>query len=173
MSEPEGAVRDVDATPRRRSRFRRRYGAGPLHLISLLSCFALAGYAASQIADLPEATRLGVWFLGAVVAHDLLLWPLYAVADRLGVEVSRRTPRHRRVDWVNYVRVPAVISGVLLIISFPLVFNWSGRAYQSATGLSPSPYTARWIAVTATLFGLSAMAYVLRWSWAVHRGWRR
>jgi hypothetical protein len=155
------------------SRFRRRYGAGPLHLVSLLMCFALAGYAASQIADVPEATRLGVWFLGAVVAHDLILWPIYAVADRLGIEVSRRAPRHRRVEWVNHVRVPAVISGVLLLISFPLVFNWSGNTYRSATGLSPSPYTARWIAVSAALFAISATVFTLRWLWAVQQGRRQ
>jgi Kef-type K+ transport system membrane component KefB len=173
VSEPGAPEPDLDSSADQPSWFRRRYGAGPLHLISLLLCFCVAGYAASQIADVPEATRIGVWFIGAVVAHDLVLWPLYAMADRLGVELSRRRPRPRRVDWVNHVRVPAVISGVLLIISFPLVLNWSGRTYRAATGLSPSPFTARWVAVTAVLFAVSAVAYLVRWGRAVHQGRHR
>jgi hypothetical protein len=123
------------------------------------------------MADSPGATRIAVWFVGAVVAHDLLLWPIYAVADRFAVDLRRRRPRCR-VDWINHLRVPALISGVLLVISFPLVFIWSGRTYQAATGLSPSPYTARWLAVTTALFVISAVTYAIRLSWAFCHGRR-
>jgi len=40
-----------------------------------------------------------VWFLGAVVLHDLVLFPLYALADRAhtaGVHGLRRRRRHHR-----------------------------------------------------------------------------
>jgi hypothetical protein len=47
----------------------------PRCLLALLGCFALAGYAAAQL--VPSRPLAGaVWFLGAVVGHDLLLMPL-------------------------------------------------------------------------------------------------
>jgi hypothetical protein len=142
---------------------RRRYGAGPLHLLSLLACFALAGYAVTRIFAGPEAIRILLWFAGAAVAHDLVLWPLYALADRTAVSISRRHPeRLARVPWVNHVRVPAVISAVTLAVSFPLVFGWSESTYRAATGLTENPYLGRWLLVTGVAFGVSAVVYALR-----------
>ena len=146
--------------------FRRHYGAGPGHLVLLLASFAFAGYISTQIAQVPAAAHIAVWFLGAVVFHDLVLWPAYAAADRIMTSwawLSRhRKVRTAAVPWVNHIRVPAVISGVLLAVSFPLVFNWAGSTYRSATGLSPLPYTTRWIVITAVLFGTSAVVYLVR-----------
>ena len=73
--------------------FRRHYGAGPLHLLSLVACLAFAGYVATRILAGPEAIRILVWFAGAAVAHDLILWPLYAVADRGAVRGRPPPPR--------------------------------------------------------------------------------
>ena len=69
-------------------RFLRWYGASPLHLLTLLACFALAGYAAAEL--LPSNfVGIAVWFIGAVIGHDLLLMPLYTLADRSAVAVFR------------------------------------------------------------------------------------
>jgi hypothetical protein len=142
---------------------RRHYGAGPLHLLSLLACFALAGYAVSRILDGPEGLRILVWFAGAAVAHDLVLWPLYAIADRGVTGVARHDPdRLPRVPWINHVRVPAVLSAVILAVSFPLVFRWSEGAYHAASGLTENPYLARWLGLTGAAFGLSAVFYAAR-----------
>ena len=80
-------------------RLLRWYGANPLHLLALLGCFALAGYAAARLVP---SRPLGVaaWFLGAVVGHDLLLMPLYSLADWSasgGDQAPRRPscPRYR------------------------------------------------------------------------------
>ena len=42
-------------------RFRRWYGANPLHLLAMLGCFALAGYAAAAAAagQAPSASSSG------------------------------------------------------------------------------------------------------------------
>jgi hypothetical protein len=150
--------------------FRRHYGSGPGHLLLVLACFALSGYVASQIVQVPQAARIAVWFVGAAIAHDLVLWPLYTLADRLSAAVRRRrSGATGRVAWVNHVRVPAVISGFLLAISFPLVLGWSGQTYRRATGLSPAPYTNRWLAVTGALFAASAVAYGGRVAWSRFR----
>ena len=120
--------------------FRRHYGAGPLHLLSLVACLAFAGYVATRILAGPEAIRILVWFAGAAVAHDLILWPLYAVADRGAVVAARRHPeRLPKVPWINHLRVPAVLSAVLLAVSFPLVFRWSEPTYHAASGLTRGP----------------------------------
>jgi hypothetical protein len=143
--------------------FRRRYGDGPLHLLSLLACFALAGYVVTRVLYAHSRFRIAIWFGGAVVAHDLVLWPLYALADRTAVAASRRRPsRLPAVPWINYLRVPAVISGVLLVVSFPLVFKLSEGAYHSASGLSESPYLGHWLLITGTLFAASAILYAAR-----------
>ena len=96
---------------------RRRYGAGPLQLLSLLSCFALAGYVVTRVLAGPEGLRILVWFAGAAIAHDLFLWPLYALADmtafdpaahRESVEAHRGLlERHpgRRSSWRSLERI--------------------------------------------------------------------
>lgn len=69
-------------------RFTACYGADPLHLLGTVAASALAGYAVTVLG--PEALwnprvwwqSIGVWFLAAVIAHDLVLFPLYALADR-------------------------------------------------------------------------------------------
>ena len=104
-------------------RFTRWYGAGPLHLLTMLGCFALAGYAAAEL--LPNnAIGIPIWFAGAVIGHDLILMPIYTVADRSAMAVFRhRRPQLPAVPWINYLRVPAALSGMLLLIWFPLIFR--------------------------------------------------
>ena len=145
------------------ARFRRFYGASPLHLLALLGCFALAGYAALQISRGPLPVRTAVWFLGAVLLHDLVLFPLYALADRSLLALVRRRRRDTAApsNTVNYVRVPVVLSGVLLLVFAPVILRHSEVAYRAATGLDQSPYLGRWLAISAALFLGSALLYAV------------
>lgn len=143
--------------------FRRHYGARPLHLLALLACFALAGYAASAIVFAGLWLGVLVWLVGSAIAHDLLLFPLYAIADRsLHVRRDGRERARPRVPWVNQVRVPAAISGLLLLIWFPLIFGLPGAEYTRSVGQSTAPYLGNWLLATGALFGLSAVIYALR-----------
>jgi hypothetical protein len=149
---------------------RRHYGAGPLHLLALLSCFALVGYLVIRILDGPEGLRVLVWFAGAAVAHDLILWPLYALADRSTTATARRhSAPLPPVRWVNHLRVPAVLSAVMLAVSFPLVFRLSEPTYHAASGLTENPYLGRWLLLTGVAFGASAVLYAWRVGRAVVR----
>jgi hypothetical protein len=149
---------------------RRRYGAAPLHLLSLLCCLALAGYGATRVLAGPEGLRILVWFAAAAVAHDLVLWPLYALADVTLVAVARRHPeRLPKVPWTNHLRIPVVVSAVMLAVSFPLVFRLSEPAYHAASGLTENPYLGRWLLLTGMAFGLSAVVYALRLGRAIAR----
>lgn len=142
-------------------RLMRWYGANPLHLLALLACFSLAGYAAAQLVP-PRPVGVAVWFGGAVIGHDLLLLPLYSLADSSALAVIRhRAPRLPSVTWINYLRVPAGLSALLLLIWFPLILRL-GTHYQAYTGLSPAPFLWHWLAVTGALFLLSAVAFALR-----------
>ncbi|GAB1332432.1 hypothetical protein [Streptomyces sennicomposti] len=150
------------------ARFARWYGANPLHLLALVSSFALTGYAMVRLfAVRPLAVAL--WFVGAAVAHDLILLPLYSLADLTVLAVLRhRAARVPRLPWINHVRVPAFLSGVLLLVWFPLIFTLS-TPYTGATGLSEGVYLGRWLAATGVLFGASAVSF----AFAVRRARRR
>ena len=148
-------------------RITRWYGANPLHLLALLACFGLAGYAAAQLVP-SRPVAVAVWFIGAVIGHDLVLMPLYSIADRsVLAAVRHRAPNLPTVPWINYLRVPAGLSALLLLIWFPLIFRLTTR-YQQSTTLSPDPFLWHWLAVTGALFLMSAAAYALRLR-AAHR----
>jgi len=142
-------------------RFPRWYGAGPLHLLTMLGCFALAGYATAEL--LPNnAVGIPIWFVGAVIGHDLILMPMYTVADRSVMAVFRhRRPQLPAVPWINYLRIPAALSGMLLLIWFPLIFRLP-RRFTATTTLSLDPFLWHWLAVTGALFLLSATALAVR-----------
>jgi hypothetical protein len=142
-------------------RLTRWYGANPLHLLALLACFALAGFAATQLVrSRPES--VAIWFVGAVIGHDLVLMPLYSIADwSVLAAVRHREPNLPAVPWINYLRVPAGLSALLLLVWFPLILRL-GTHYQESTTLSPDPFLWHWLAVTGALFLISAIAYAVR-----------
>jgi hypothetical protein len=139
----------------------RWYGANPLHLLALASSFALAGYAADRLVP-SNPLGIGIWFLGAVIGHDLVLMPLYTLADRSAAAVLRhRAARLPAMPWINYLRVPAALSGLLFLVWFPLILRLRTR-YQASTTLSPDPYLWHWLGVTGALFLISAAVLALR-----------
>jgi hypothetical protein len=65
--------------------------------------------------------------------------PLYSLADRSAMAVFRhRRPYLPEVPWINYLRVPVVLSGMLLLIWFPLIFRLPTR-FPATTTLSLDP----------------------------------
>ncbi|MET9971075.1 hypothetical protein ABZZ80_35535 [Streptomyces sp. NPDC006356] len=130
----------------------------PFQLLLLACSFALAAYAGIRLlAD--DWFGVALWFVGAAVLHDLVLLPLYAALDRAAV---RGLGAVRRRDWVPYVRVPAALSGLLLLVWFPLISGMVERRYRSGTGLPADVFLARWLLITAVLFGGSALLLAVR-----------
>ena len=141
--------------------FKSWYGANPLHLLVMFGCVMLAAYAASGLLQVKPVAVL-IWLIGAVVGHDLILFPLYVLADRSVMTVFRhRPPNLPTVPWINYLRVPVALSGMLLLIWFPLIFRIPSH-FPRTTDLSLNPYLGHWLAVTGVLFLLSAAAFALR-----------
>ena len=143
---------------------RRSYGAGPLHLAGLGACFAVAVYALAKVLGEWGWKEILLWFAISIIAHDLFMWPAYGIADRLALRAQNRSLDRQPslVPWINHVRVPALISGLLLVMFFPLIFELSNSYYQRVTGLNESVYIVNWLVVTAALFAGSALVYVIR-----------
>ncbi|MGB6165240.1 MAG: hypothetical protein WCF33_09625 [Pseudonocardiaceae bacterium] len=139
----------------------RREGA---QLLALLASFVVAGYAALRLLA-GNPIGVGAWFVGSAVVNDLVLFPLYAGLDAALVLLLRRRPALATVAgvwWLNYLRIPAMISGLLLLVWSPLILRLSETTYHTTSHLSAQPYLARWLAVTAVLFGVSAVTLVVR-----------
>lgn len=143
------------------SAFRRRYGASPWHLLVLVLNLAVVGYVGLQMLDVPRAWEILLWFGAALVFQDFVLLPLLAIADR-GVAKAVEAGPTPRVPWRNHVRVPLLLSGLLLLVFWPLVLSHAPEAYEDATGLRPDPYLGRWLALVGLMAGLSVLLYVVR-----------
>lgn len=140
--------------------FGARYGGTPLHMLSMVSCLALAGYVALKLISHPSAVSIAIWFVGAAVAHDFVLFPFYSALNRLADRPGRTD--HRTVRWINYLRFPALASGTALLVYAPLILGLSGAQYEIITGLDTSLYLKRWLLVTGLLFASSGAILALR-----------
>jgi hypothetical protein len=151
--------------------FARRYGAHPAHLAGHLLLFALAFWAISTMLDMRAAGNWLLWLVAAAVLHDLVLLPLYAVPDRVLARglAGRGAPR---VRVINHIRVPVAVSGVLLLVSFPLVLERAPGNIARVAGFAPSGYLAAWLGLSAGAFLLSAIVYGVRLA-RVARGGQR
>jgi hypothetical protein len=126
-----------------------------MHLVA----FAIAGFALVQLLGEKHWVNFAAWFLAAALLHDLVLLPFYSLLDRAHVSLHRRPPP---VPLINHIRAPALISGLLLFMYFPLILGPAARGYFSATGHHPSGYLRNWLLITAALFAGSALIYAYR-----------
>ncbi|MEV0185181.1 hypothetical protein AB0I54_38760 [Streptomyces sp. NPDC050625] len=139
----------------------RWYGSGPLRLMVLIASFALTGYAMVRLFAV-RPLEVALWFVGAAVLHNPILLPLYALADLPALSGLRhRATDAPMVPRINCLRVPAFLSGLLLLVWFPLVFRLA-VPYPGDTRLSDGVYLGRWPAVTGVPFAASAVAFALR-----------
>ncbi|MDC0770996.1 hypothetical protein [Streptomyces sp. HD] len=130
----------------------------PLQILLLACSFALAGYAGVRLLE-GDWFEIALWFVGAAIVHDLVLVPLYGAADQAllrGFDAAGARGR------VSYVRVPAALSLLLLLVWFPLITGRVADRYAAGTGLSPDAFLPRWLLIMAVLFGGSAVVFVLR-----------
>jgi hypothetical protein len=157
-------MRDVTA------RFRAAYGAPGRHLMLLVGCFAVAGWVALRLAGEATAGRMLLWFVGAAIAHDFVLFPVYASADRaLRAAVGERRARPAAgPSLLNHLRVPALAAALLFLVYLPGILRQGRATYLAATGQDQQPFLARWLLVSAALFLASGVLYGLR-RWRARR----
>jgi hypothetical protein len=148
------------------ARFRALYGAAPVHLVAVLVSFAVAAYALSRALHLTaNPDRILLWLGGSIIAHDLVLFPLYALLGVIaaGVLLGRKQGSRLRIAALNHLRFAALSSGLLLLVWYPLVAGPADRGFTRTTGLSKDVYLGRWLLLSAALFAGSAVVLALRW----------
>jgi hypothetical protein len=133
---------------------RRLYGASPLHLLAHLVLLPLCAWALLEILGGRSAARIAVWLVAAVVLHDLVLLPLYSGADR-ALQAALR-------GAVNYVRVPAALSLLMLGVFWATIAGKGEGAYRATSGETFEGHATRWLIVSAALFAGSGLIYLLR-----------
>jgi hypothetical protein len=133
---------------------RRTYGDGPLHLLSHLVALALAAYAFTRIFAGGQPWNVVLWFVAALVLHDLIAFPVYTGLNRLALG--------RRTRSINHVRVPALLSACSFIVFFPLILGLGDGRYERATTLSQDVYLGRWLLLCGAMFAGSALIYAVR-----------
>ncbi|MFI7604270.1 hypothetical protein ACIBTV_04015 [Micromonospora sp. NPDC049366] len=152
-------------------RLRAAYGGGLRHVLLMLVCFAVAGWVVARLAGEPTAGRMLLWFVGAAVAHDLVLFPIYATADgglRRAVRAGRRGAGPARIALLNHLRAAALAAALLFLVFLPGILGLTPDTYRAATGQERVSYLARWLAVTGVLFLISVAWWAIRWA-----RWRR
>lgn len=146
------------------ARLRRRYGASPWHLAAHLLVFAIAAFALDRIASGGSLPKVIALYLGLVIAHDLVLVPAYSGVDRAVRTLLTRLPgvRPAKIPLINHVRIPALISGMLLLIYAPLISGRADRSYLIVSGHHAPGYLRNWLMISAALFLGSGVSYALR-----------
>jgi hypothetical protein len=132
----------------------KRYGASPLHLLAHLVLLPLAAWALLTVLDFRAAANVVAWLVAAVILHDLVLLPAYSGADWAARRVLRGA--------VNYVRVPAGLSLLLLVVFWSTIRGRGEGAYEHVSGRTWDGYGLRWMLVSAALFAASALLYLVR-----------
>jgi hypothetical protein len=125
-----------------------------MRLLAYLTLLPLCAWALLEILGGRSAERITLWLVACVIVHDLVVFPLYSGADR-GL---------RRVAGgaINYVRIPAALSLLMLVVFWGTISGAGERAYRATSGQTFDGYATRWLLVSAALFGGSALLYLLR-----------
>lgn len=142
---------------------KRLYGAGPFHLLTGLAGLALAGWGLAQALDvLASPANFLLWLGGAVIAHDLILFPLYSLLDRVASGAAAPERGRLRTAALNHVRVPTLLSGLAFLVWFPLILGLDPEVFERASGTSNDVYLERWLLLSGALFAGSALVLAMR-----------
>jgi hypothetical protein len=123
-------------------------------VLAYLALLPLCGWALLELLGGRSAERIALWLVAAVVVHDLVVLPLYSGADRAA--------RMLLPGAVNYVRVPAALSLLMLVVFWGTIAGAGEAAYQATSGNTFDGYAERWLLATAALFAGSGLVYLLR-----------
>jgi hypothetical protein len=108
-----------------------------------------------SVSSAKAAMGIATWLVAAAIVHDFVVLPVYAALDR---------PARRALPGaaVNYVRVPAGLSLLMLCVFWGMVGRAGDGAYHAVSGRSFDGYAARWLLGTAALFAASGVIYLAR-----------
>jgi len=146
-------------------RFRYEYGASPAHLLVALTSLAVSAWALLQVFDvISTPDRFLIWLLGGIILHDFVFLPLYSLLGlgAAGALTRGEQPGRFRIAALNHLRIPVMLSALMLLVWYPLVLSKSPAGFEGATGRSTDIYMERWLLLTAVLFAGSALLLAVR-----------
>jgi hypothetical protein len=126
----------------------------PLLVLIHLALLPLCAWALLEILRGPSAQRIALWLVACVIVHDLVVMPLYSGADRALRRVAGGA--------INYVRIPAALSLLMLVVFWGTIAESGERAYRATSGQAFEGHATRWLLVSAALFAGSTVLYLLR-----------
>lgn len=124
-----------------------------LPLGGALMAFGIVGVVSDK--GIATSADIGLWLVGADVAHDFVLAPVACVGGAL---VARVLPRWCRAP----VQAALLVTGVLLIVVFPALRGYGRDQVPDNPSVQPLDYT------TATLTAL-AVVWAVATIWAAVR----
>lgn len=127
------------------------------HLLAHLALLPLCAWALVQLFSVSSskaAVGIALWLAVAAVLHDLVLLPLYSAGDRAARLALRGA--------INYVRVPAGLSLLMLLVFWGTIAGAGEPVYRTVSGHTYDGYALRWLMVTAALFAGSGLVYLWR-----------
>jgi len=146
-------------------RFRYEYGDSPLHLLAAVVAFVVSAWAFVQVfGAVGKPENVVKWFVGALLLHDAVFFPLYAALGALVAWVLLRGGRRDRlrVAALNHLRVPAILSALAFLVWYPMILAKSNPGFERTTGLTKDVYLGRWLLLCAALFAGSALLFAIR-----------
>lgn len=135
---------------------RKYYGAGLAHLVALTLGGLVGIYAGIKLVA-ADPRGVIIWLIGGALLHDLVLVPAYTTLDR-----AARSPLGAVPAWYDHIRVPTMVSGLLLLVFFPLIARLPADKFAGVTGTSIDVYLGRYLALVLGMFALSGLAWVGR-----------
>lgn len=104
---------------------------------------------------LGASVDVGVWLVGADVAHDFVLAPL---ACLIGAAAARLLPRWCRAP----VQAALLTSGVLLIVVFPALRGYGRDQVPDNPSVQPLDYTTATLTALAVVWAAAAAWLLIR-----------
>ncbi len=143
---------------------KRRETLGPLGVAAHLAVIAIAAFAVSRTLEVASTGDLNflIWLIAGAILHDIVLLPLYTLADLLSRLAMSDHPL-RRIHPANHVRFPAAISLVILLVYSPTILDRNPGTFQRLSGRpqATDPLEA-WLWITLALFLVSGAALAVR-----------
>jgi hypothetical protein len=126
--------------------------------VALVIGAAVMAYGAAGLlgdTGLGASVDVGVWLVGADVAHDFVLAPL---ACLIGAAAARLLPRWCRAP----VQAALLTSGVLLIVVFPALRGFGRDQVPDNPSVQPLDYTTATLTALAVVWAAAAAWLLIR-----------
>ena len=142
----------------------KRRSLSAIAVVGHLAVIAIAAFAVSRTFEVASTDNLNflIWLVAGAVLHDVVLLPLYSLAD-LVTRLAMSDHPLRRIHAANHVRFPAAISLVVFLVYAPTILDRNPGTFERLSGRpqATDPLEA-WLWITLGLFVVSGATLAVR-----------